>query len=304
MNFSGLTAFPLTPMHASGIQLAALMRIIHRLTEAKVEAIGVLGSTGSYAYLERQERAQVARLALEHADGIPVMVGIGAVSTREVLYLAEDAQRAGAHAVMLAPVSYQKLTEDEVYGLYADVTRQLSVPLCVYDNPATTHFSFSDALHARIAQLPGVRAIKIPPLVGGQAQASERVSRLRAQLPAHVAIGISGDWVGLEGLRAGCDGWYSAIGGLLPEAIQRIVRAMQVQDMAAAEQHAHAMAPIFAMMQRYGSLRVTAAAAEVLGIVEGCCLPLPLQGIAAQDRQLLQQVLQGDPQRYAWKVSG
>lgn len=45
--------------------------------------------------------------------------------------------------------------------------------------------------------------------------------------------------------------------------------------------------------------RVTAAAAEVLGIVEGCCLPPPLQGIAAQDRQLLQQVLQGDPQRYA-----
>ena len=105
------------------------------------------------------------------------MVGIGAVRTEHVIALAHDAQEAGAAAVMLAPVSYQPLTEDEVYGLYADVTAELSVPLCVYDNPGTTHFAFSDDLHASVAALPNVQAIKLPG--DGSAGADRRVAHPR-----------------------------------------------------------------------------------------------------------------------------
>jgi len=46
------------------------------------------------------------------------MVGISALSTRDVLLYAEDAQEAGVDAVLLSPVSYQKLSDKEVYGLY------------------------------------------------------------------------------------------------------------------------------------------------------------------------------------------
>lgn len=41
----------------------------------------------------------------------------------------------GASGVLLAPVTYQALTDDEVHGLFEDVTAELSVPLIVYDNP-------------------------------------------------------------------------------------------------------------------------------------------------------------------------
>ena len=143
-----------------------------RLADAGVDSIGALGSTGSYAYLSRAERARAARLAVEAAGGVPVMIGIGAVRTEHVLEHAHDAQDAGAAAVMLAPVSYQALTEDEVYGLYADVTAELSVPLCVYDNPGTTHFAFSDELHARVAALPQRAARSSCPATG----AAERIA--------------------------------------------------------------------------------------------------------------------------------
>src|SRR5690606_18819193 len=131
---------------------------------ADVDSICVLGSTGNYAYLERSERRRVTELAVASAGEVPLMVGISSLRTAGVLALAEDAQRAGAGAVLLAPMSYQPLTADEVFGLYRDVTRVLSVPLVVYDNPGTTRFAFSDELHAEIAQLPNVRSIKIPPV--------------------------------------------------------------------------------------------------------------------------------------------
>ncbi len=58
--------------------------------------------------------------------------------------------------MLMAPVSYQRLTDEEVFKLYETVTRQLSVPLCIYDNPATTGFAFSDELLFAVASLPNV----------------------------------------------------------------------------------------------------------------------------------------------------
>ena len=218
--FTGLSAFPLTPLDAAGsIDEPAFERLVTRLAEAGVDSIGALGSTGSYAYLTREERARVAQLAVAAAGDVPVMIGIGAVRTEHVLAHAHDAQAAGAAAVLLAPVGYQALTEDEVYGLYADVTAELSVPLCVYDNPGTTHFAFSDDLHARVAALGGVRAIKLP----GDGVAA-RIATLRPRVPEHVALGMSGDWFAAAALAGGADVWFSVIGGLFPEAALAIVR--------------------------------------------------------------------------------
>ncbi|UHJ58989.1 dihydrodipicolinate synthase family protein [Vibrio furnissii] len=67
--FSGLSAFPLTPMNETRIDEAAFVGLIERLTTAGVDSIGALGSTGSYAYLTREERARVAKIAVEHATG-------------------------------------------------------------------------------------------------------------------------------------------------------------------------------------------------------------------------------------------
>lgn len=146
----------------------------------------------------------------------PSWLGIGALRTTQVLAVAEDAQKAGVSAVLLAPMTYQALTDDEVFGLYESVTRELSVPLCVYDNPRTTHVHFTDELHGRIAELPNVAAVKIPPVPDDRAAARQRVAALRALLPDTVSVGVSGDWAAATGLNAGCDAWYSVAAWPVP----------------------------------------------------------------------------------------
>ena len=173
--FSGLSAFPLTPLCEQRIDERAFGVLVERAVEAGVDSITALGSTGSYAYLNRSERARVTQLAVSHAGKVPVIAGIGAVRTREVLDLAEDAQAAGVAGVLLAPVSYQALTADDVFGLYEDVTAILSVPLVVYDNPGTTHFSFTRDLYQAIAALPNVASIKIPGVPPTAADAAAHV---------------------------------------------------------------------------------------------------------------------------------
>ncbi|MCS4292206.1 4-hydroxy-tetrahydrodipicolinate synthase [Comamonas sp. BIGb0152] len=290
--FTGLSAFPLTPMDEAGIDMPAFARLVQRLVAAGVDSIGALGSTGSYAYLSRAERAQVAALAVEQAQGVPVVVGIGALRTRDVLDLASDAQKAGASGLLLAPVSYQKLSEDEVYGLYQAVSRAVSVPIVVYDNPGTTRFEFSDALHGRIAQLPHIASIKIPGVPADAAEAKARVQRLRAVVPAHVSIGVSGDALGAKGLVAGCDAWYSVIGGLWPQTTLAITRAALAGDTEQALALSNRLAPLWSwFQQKGGSLRSVATAAELMGLAHSPCLPLPLHTLQGAGREALAALL-------------
>lgn len=290
--FTGLSAFPLSPMNRGVIDEMAFIRLIERLVDAGVDSIGALGSTGNYAYLTREERATIAQLAVKHSGDVPVIIGISALSTREVLVLAEEAQEVGASAVLLAPMSYQKLSENEVFGLYETVTRQLSVPLCVYDNPGTTHFEFSDELHGRIAQLPNVGSIKIPGVPAEPDAARVRVERLRTLIPSHVTIGVSGDPLAATGLNAGCEAWYSVIGGLFPQTALAITRASQAGNTQEALRLSESLNPLWELFSQHGgSLRVVATAAELKGLATSPCLPLPLKGLEREGRQALAKQL-------------
>ncbi|MBZ2199566.1 dihydrodipicolinate synthase family protein [Occultella gossypii] len=282
--FSGLGAFPLTPIGPAGIDEAAFVGLVRRLVAGSVDMICPLGSTGGYPYLNRAERARVARLAVDAADGVPVVIGIGALATREVLELSADAQAAGASAVLLAPVSYQPLTEDEVFGLYEDVSAELSVPLCVYDNPRTTQFTFSDEFYGRVSRLPRVGSIKIPGVPEGIDAAVPHVQRLRALVPEHVTIGISGDPLAATGLLAGCDAWYSVVGGVLPEQALAITRAAQAGDRRRALALSEALETVWELMRRHGSMRVASALAEELGLVSKRNLPRPLRELDVDAR--------------------
>jgi len=288
--FAGLSAFPLTPLVRDEFDEATYARLVSRLVAAGVDSIGALGSTGSYAYLDRDERRRVARAAVRNAGNVPVIIGIGALRTSQVQALAHDAQDAGAAGVLLSAVSYQPLTDDDVFGLFSDVTTELSVPLVVYDNPGTTHFRFTDDLFARVATLPGVASIKISPVSTDPAAARARVAALRELIPAHVTIGVSGDGAGAAGLTAGCDAWYSVIGGLLPERAVAITRAARSGDAAAAAAESATLQPLWDLFAAHGSLRVTAALAEYLGLVAGESLPRPILGLDAEARRRLATV--------------
>ncbi|WP_440572852.1 dihydrodipicolinate synthase family protein [Streptomyces sp. KR2] len=292
--FTGLSAFPLTPIPGNGsVDEKAFAALVGRLAAAGVDSIGALGSTGSYAYLTLEERARAARIAVEHADEVPVIVGIGALRTRQVLQAAEDAQNAGAAAVLLAPVSYQPLTDDDVYGLFEEVTANLSVPLVIYDNPGTTHFTFTDELYARLAQLPQVASIKIPALPADLEQARARVAYLRQILPDTVTVGISGDAAAATGLNAGCDAWYSVIGGTFPEPALALTRAAQAGNSELALAESRRLQPLWDLFAEHGgSLRVVAAAAAHLGLTADHNLPLPLRGLTAEERARLATVME------------
>jgi 4-hydroxy-tetrahydrodipicolinate synthase len=290
--FTDLSAFPLTPLHRDEVDEVAYAGLIERLASAGVDSITALGSTGAYPYLTSEERRRASRIAIEHAGDIPVIVGVGALRTSQVIDLARDAADAGAAGLLLAPMSYQPLTDDDVLSLYEDLSAAVSLPVIVYDNPGTTHFRFSDALYARIADLPNIASIKIPGLPAGPAAARARIEQIRSLVPDRVTIGISGDASAATGLNAGCDAWYSVIGGTLPDPALTICRAARSGNAAAAVAESDRLQPLWDLFAEYGgSFRVIAAIAELGGLVQPNSIPRPLRGLDGPARDRVARVV-------------
>lgn len=277
--FHGLSGFPITPTDTEGrADPVALRRILRRLPGSGVASVGLLGSTGGYAYLDLAERRSVLELALDEiGDSLPVIVGIGALRTDHAESLARHARSAGASGLLLAPVSYTPLTDDEVFGHFAAIARATDLPICIYNNPSTTHFTFSVPLLARLAALPGVAAVKMP--LPAEGRIATDLAALRAALPARIAIGYSGDWGMAESLLAGGDGFFSVAAGLVPHQVARLGAAALAGAADAAARLDADFAPLWGLFRRYGSLRVMFMAAGLMGLTTALpprpILPLP-----------------------------
>lgn len=289
--FSGLSAFPITPADADGrVDVAGVQKVVGRLVEAKADSIGLLGSTGTYAYLTRDERRRAVEAAVERVQGeVPLMVGIGATSTAEVIRLGQDAAKAGADAVLLAPVSYLPLSDEEVAQHYAAVAAAVGLPLCIYNNPTVTRFTFSPELIGRLSQVEGIAAVKTSG-AGTPQEAQALIAGLRTQVAPGFSIGCAADWMVTEAMIAGAQAWYSVLGGLFPAPIQTIVRAVRAGDADAARAENARLKPLWDLFKDLSSFRIVYAANNMLGLTDAQP-PRPILGLSETDRRRVAQVI-------------
>lgn len=262
----GLSAFPITPADEHGrVDSGALRALLARLTEAGVHSIGLLGSTGSYPYLNRAERRRAIEVAAgEVAGRVPLLVGIGALRTDQAARLGQDARTAGADAALLAPVSYTPLTDEEVFTHFATVAEATGLPVCVYNNPSTTRFTFGSDLVARLSRVPNIVAVKNPAPAADAV--ADHLSELRNAVTPGFSLGYSVDCNAVEAMLAGADAWYSVAAGLFPVTCMQVMAAVQAGDAAEARRLDTRLQPLWHLFTEFSSLRVTYAAANLLGI--------------------------------------
>lgn len=288
--FRGLSAFPITPASPDGrVDTDRLGGLLSRLREAGVDSVGLLGSTGTYAYLARGERRRAIAAAVECLGGrVPLVVGVGALRSDDAEALARDAEAEGADGLLLAPVSYTPLVDEEVFRHYRSVAEATGLPLCIYNNPSTTHFTFRTALVERLSAVPGIVALKNP--APSPDEVAFEIRDLRRRLPKAFSIGYSGDWNCAAALLAGADAWHSVVAGLFPEPALKLARAAQAGDHPGAERLDWPFRPLWELFREFGSLRVVYAAAAHLGLSD-LPPPRPLLPLSSQHRERVERAI-------------
>lgn len=148
--FHGVLPALITPFTEDGdaVDAAALAGNVERLIAGGVGGLVPGGSTGEFTTLSSAERRQVAEATIEAAGGrVPVVVGTGALSTRETVELSVHAERAGAAAVMVVPPFYDAPKWHELRAHYQAVADAVSIPIMYYNLPGAT------GVHLTAAQL-------------------------------------------------------------------------------------------------------------------------------------------------------
>ncbi len=277
--FAGLSAFPITPATPEGRVIEADLRgILRAIEDGGADSVGLLGSTGTYMFLDRDERRRATAIAVETLTDTPVIVGVGALRTDQAQALAKDAAAEGAAGLLLAPVSYTPLTDEEVFRHFAAVASVTDTPIVIYNNPGTTNFTFSPELVARLADaIPSVAAIKLPLPKG---DIGVDLKRYRDAAP-RLTIGYSGDWGCKDGLLAGADTWFSVSAGLFPERAAALTAAARRGDRTEADRLDAAFAPLWEVFRSVGGMRAMYAVANHLGLT-AAHPPLPVLPLAGE----------------------
>jgi 4-hydroxy-tetrahydrodipicolinate synthase len=194
-----------------------LQAIVEYVVAGGVGAVMTTGGTGEFPSLSRDERAQVAEVAVKAtANRVPVVAGTAACSTREVVALCHDALDVGADAVIVTAPFYFPLPAKSLYEHYATVARDAGLPVVVYNSPLYTGNDLSPDLLLRLLELPGVIGIKESNADLGQ------LVEIVAHAPAGRSICTGIDSQYYPALAIGAHGIYSTGATVLPDRYSRL----------------------------------------------------------------------------------
>ncbi|KVM62058.1 dihydrodipicolinate synthase family protein [Burkholderia ubonensis] len=252
----GIIAYPVTPFSADGdVDLKALDALIDRLVADGVHGIAPLGSTGESAYLSDAEWEAVADTSIRAVrKRVPTVVGISDLTTAGAVRRARFAEQAGADAVMVLPVSYWKLGNDEIVGHYRAIGDAIGIPVMLYNNPATSGVDMSPELIATIC-----RTVDNVTMVKESTGDIMRMHRLAQLSDGAIPFYNGSNPMALAALAAGAAGWCTAAPNLNARLPLALVEAVRAGDLARAREVFHAQLPLLQFIVS-GGLPVTVKA--------------------------------------------
>ena len=229
--FSGLMPAMVTPFDERGeVDLEATEAVVERFIEAGVDGISSLGSTGEFSHLTGDERKHFAEEVIRIVAGrVPLLVGVGAAGTREVVMLARHAEGVGADGVLVVSPFYWKVGEEALFRHFAAVAESVDIPILIYNLPELTGVDLSASLVARVAR----ECSNVTGLKDTVTEYSHTWNVLREVKPVRPDFTILAGFEDLilPSMLAGGDGSICGLANVAPELFVEMVRAAQRGDL-------------------------------------------------------------------------
>src|SRR5512137_105509 len=141
--FRGVFPYLVSPIDANGrVREDVLTRLVNDLIAAGVHGLTPLGSTGEFAYLDREQRQRVVEVVVQAARGrVPVVAGVASTTTADAVAQAKAYEKIGADGILAVLEAYFPVNEDGVVSYFTAIGQATPLPVVLYTNP---HFQRSD----------------------------------------------------------------------------------------------------------------------------------------------------------------
>ena len=248
-----------------------------------VDFLVPLGTTAETPTLTESEKLQLLEVTLQHADGHPVLAGVGSNSLNGTLANMRLLQDADAFLVVVP--FYNKPPQRGMFQYFKAVAQATDKPIVLYNVPGRTSSNIEpDTVLALAREVPNIIGIK---------EASGNVAQIKAILdgrPEGFSVFSGNDDQTCELIQLGADGVISVASNVFPSAMVDFVHALQEGKFQEAEKMHQHLLPLFKALFVEPSPIPAKAAMAQLGLMDNS-LRLPLVPATEATEELLKQTL-------------
>jgi dihydrodipicolinate synthase/N-acetylneuraminate lyase len=289
VELTGILAAVPTPFTADGsaVDEAALVALVDRLVAAGVHGLVPCGTTGEFTSLSLQEHRRVIELYVSAAAGrVPVVAGVGSMTTAGAIDLVQHAERVGADAVMLVPPFYDPLDFATLKVFLAEVAAATSLSIVYYNVPGATGIRLDADQVAELGSIDGVDYLKD---TSGDAVT---LTDLIVSRSADIKAFNGWDTLTFAGIALGAEASVWGVAGIVPEQAVALWDTLGVKgDLVAAREQWRDLWALSSYLESVNYVAGVKAALELLGHPAGPTRA-PVQPLSADQRAGLVTVLE------------
>lgn len=214
MDYKGIICAMITPLDENqNINPQATCELIDYLIDRGVYGLFILGTNGECHVLTDDEKVEFAKIVIEHTNNrVPVFVGTGGNSTREVIALSKRMEEIGASALSIITPYFVPPTQQELILHYKTIAESVSLPIMMYNMPGKTGINIEPESVRELAKVKNIVGIK---------DSSGNLNNMKAYLEVtkgeDFGVFSGSDSLILEILKAGGQGAVAATANFLTE---------------------------------------------------------------------------------------
>lgn len=160
--FRGVFPYLVSPIDERGrVKDAVLTHLVNDLIDAGVHGLTPLGSTGEFAYLNREQRHRVVEVVVQATRGrVPVVAGVAATTIADAVEQVKAYEALGVDGILGILEAYFPLTEDGVVAYFTAMANATALPVVLYTNPQFQRSDLTLPAIERLARVDNIRYLK------------------------------------------------------------------------------------------------------------------------------------------------
>jgi len=160
--FHGVFPYLVSPVDARGrVNAPVLTRLVNDLIDAGVHGLTPLGSTGEFAYLNREQRHRIVEVVVQAARGrVPVVAGVAATTIMDAVEQVGAYEALGVDGILAILEAYFPLNEDGVVAYFSAIANATALPVVLYTNPQFQRSDLTLPAIERLAKTDNIGYIK------------------------------------------------------------------------------------------------------------------------------------------------
>ena len=264
-----LTAM-VTPFTAEGaIDIDSGVALARHLVDRKNDGIVLNGTTGEAPATHTPEKSEFVRQVVEAVgDQVKIVAGVGSNDTAHTLRMAEHAQAAGAHGLLIVTPYYSRPSQAGLIAHIAKVASAVDLPILLYDVPSRAGIKYTLESLKHLADIPNV--------VGYKDATGDLYTAAKGIASTDLAWYCGDDSAYVPFLSVGASGIISVASHLVSEEFAQIADLFAAGDLEGARAVFAKIFPAIDAVNGFGhQATATKAALVELGVLPRATVRLP-----------------------------